>query len=122
MDPIRNFVDKPKVFEPPPHDKYNRMAYVLAFEEDGWARDVTQRFCGEHAIFSRELIDVFQVCQGVHTQDVKNASGRKGQERMVGHSHGLVDETISTGEYWIPNKSRLISNVAHGSIEMTSRM
>lgn len=43
VDPVRGFVDKPKVFEPPRHDKRNRMVYVLAFEEDGWARDVTQR-------------------------------------------------------------------------------
>ncbi|KAF8587586.1 Rad4-domain-containing protein [Ramaria rubella] len=44
VDPVRNYVDKCKLFEPPPHDKRNRMVYVLAFEEDGWARDVTQRY------------------------------------------------------------------------------
>jgi len=43
VDPIRNHVDKRKYFEPPSHDKRNRMVYVLAFEEDGYARDVTQR-------------------------------------------------------------------------------
>ncbi|KAF8526095.1 hypothetical protein JB92DRAFT_2873311 [Gautieria morchelliformis] len=47
VDPVRGFVDKAKMFEPPPHDKANRMVYVLAFEEDGWARDVTQRYARE---------------------------------------------------------------------------
>lgn len=44
VDPVRGIVNEPKRFEPPPHDKRNRMVYVLAFEEDGWARDVTQRY------------------------------------------------------------------------------
>lgn len=44
VDPIRAFVDKKGLFEPPDHDKRNRMVYVLAFEEDGFIRDVTQRF------------------------------------------------------------------------------
>ncbi|KIJ26683.1 hypothetical protein M422DRAFT_191935, partial [Sphaerobolus stellatus SS14] len=47
VDPVRNFVNMKKIFEPPPHDKRNRMVYVLAFEEDGYARDVTQRYVRE---------------------------------------------------------------------------
>ncbi|KAF8527521.1 hypothetical protein BU17DRAFT_81725 [Hysterangium stoloniferum] len=47
VDLIRNFVDKCTLFQPPPHDKRNRMVYVLAFEEDGYARDVTQRYVRE---------------------------------------------------------------------------
>lgn len=43
VDPIRNIVNSRKVFEPPSYDKHNRMVYVLAFEEDVYARDVTQR-------------------------------------------------------------------------------
>lgn len=35
---------KPKVFEPPASDRENALSYVLAFEEDGTARDVTKRY------------------------------------------------------------------------------
>ena len=44
VDPIRNIVNKRKVFEPPSHDKDNRMTYVVAVEEDGYCRDVTARY------------------------------------------------------------------------------
>jgi xeroderma pigmentosum group C-complementing protein len=48
VDPIRYIVNKRKVFEPPPNDKSNRMVYVVAIEEDGYARDVTPRYAREY--------------------------------------------------------------------------
>ena len=48
VDPIRNIVNKRKVFEPPPYDKNNRMVYVVAVEEDGYCRDVTPRYAKEY--------------------------------------------------------------------------
>ncbi|THU97115.1 Rad4-domain-containing protein [Dendrothele bispora CBS 962.96] len=48
VDPIRGIVNKPKLFDPSdtPSSVHvdNRMMYVLAFEEDGYARDVTRRY------------------------------------------------------------------------------
>ena len=49
VDPIRYIVNKRKVFEPPPHDKHNRMVYVVAVEEDNYCRDVTPRYAKEYA-------------------------------------------------------------------------
>ncbi|KLO14754.1 Rad4-domain-containing protein [Schizopora paradoxa] len=49
VDPIRYIVNKRKVFEPPPHDKHNRMVYVVAVEEDSYCRDVTPRYAKEYA-------------------------------------------------------------------------
>lgn len=37
-------VSKPSKFEPPASDAGNSMSYVLAFEEDSSARDVTRRY------------------------------------------------------------------------------
>ncbi|TBU44496.1 Rad4-domain-containing protein [Dichomitus squalens] len=61
VDPIRVIVNKRKAFDPTPNphagaakaDKRravrveNRMVYVMAFEEDGFARDVTPRYARE---------------------------------------------------------------------------
>ena len=46
LDPmVRYTINKPKTgFEPPANDNLNRMAYVLAFEDDGSAKDVTKRY------------------------------------------------------------------------------
>ncbi|KZT42654.1 Rad4-domain-containing protein, partial [Sistotremastrum suecicum HHB10207 ss-3] len=44
VDPIRNIVNQRQKLEPHPQDKANRMVYVVAFEEDGFARDVTFRY------------------------------------------------------------------------------
>lgn len=66
VDPVRGFVDKPRMFEPPPHDKCNRMVYVLAFEEDGWARDVTQRYdltLHNHRIETEKTAECARACQ-----------------------------------------------------------
>ncbi|KAF7980649.1 hypothetical protein HWV62_37466 [Athelia sp. TMB] len=53
VDPIRCHVDKRKVFDPAPFAsphirQENRMVYVMAFEEDGYARDVTPRYAREY--------------------------------------------------------------------------
>ncbi|KKY14594.1 putative dna repair protein [Phaeomoniella chlamydospora] len=46
LDPIvRHTINKPKTgFEPPASDRLNNMSYVIAFEEDGTAKDVTLRY------------------------------------------------------------------------------
>ncbi|KAK2736655.1 hypothetical protein FQN57_000592 [Myotisia sp. PD_48] len=45
VDPIAtNTVGKPSQFEPPASDRYNNMSYVIAFDEDGFAKDVTRRY------------------------------------------------------------------------------
>ncbi|KAF5344898.1 hypothetical protein D9758_011558 [Tetrapyrgos nigripes] len=52
VDPIRGIVNKSKVFDPSdtPSGVHvdNRMMYVLAFEEDGYARDVTRRYAKQY--------------------------------------------------------------------------
>jgi xeroderma pigmentosum group C-complementing protein len=45
VDPlVTETVAKPRAFEPPASDRENNMSYVIAFEEDGSARDVTKRY------------------------------------------------------------------------------
>lgn len=45
VDPIvTKTVSKPSSFEPPASDTQNSLTYVLAFESDGSARDVTRRY------------------------------------------------------------------------------
>ena len=45
VDPFRPAtVAKPRFFEPPAADRENNMSYVIAFEEEGFARDVTRRY------------------------------------------------------------------------------
>ncbi|EXJ54544.1 hypothetical protein A1O7_09884 [Cladophialophora yegresii CBS 114405] len=46
VDPIvRQTINKPKTgFEPYANDSYNKMTYVIAFEDDGSAKDVTRRY------------------------------------------------------------------------------
>ncbi|KIV91939.1 hypothetical protein PV10_06426 [Exophiala mesophila] len=46
IDPlVRNTINKPKTgFEPPASDGLNSMTYVIAFEDDGSAKDVTRRY------------------------------------------------------------------------------
>ncbi|TFK87491.1 Rad4-domain-containing protein [Polyporus arcularius HHB13444] len=60
VDPVRVIVNKRKAFDPTPNPNAakpdrrrpvrveNRMVYVLAFEEDGYARDVTPRYAREY--------------------------------------------------------------------------
>lgn len=45
VDPlVTESISKPRVFEPPASDRENAMCYVIAFSEDGVARDVTRRY------------------------------------------------------------------------------
>jgi xeroderma pigmentosum group C-complementing protein len=45
VDPlVTESVAKPRAFEPPANDRENSMSYVIAFEEEGRARDVTRRY------------------------------------------------------------------------------
>lgn len=45
VDPlVTKTVSKPSKFEPPASDAQNNLAYVLALEDDGSARDVTRRY------------------------------------------------------------------------------
>ena len=46
LDPVvRDTMNKPRTgFEPPASDSFNSMSYVMAFEEDGTAKDVTKRY------------------------------------------------------------------------------
>ncbi|KAJ3824900.1 hypothetical protein F5880DRAFT_1611580 [Lentinula raphanica] len=58
VDPIRGFVNKRHLFDPSPSSSNpnsisssgdNRLIYVIAFEEDGYARDVTRRYAKEYS-------------------------------------------------------------------------
>lgn len=45
VDPlVTETVAKPRAFEPPASDRENSMSYVIAFEEEGCARDITRRY------------------------------------------------------------------------------
>jgi xeroderma pigmentosum group C-complementing protein len=45
VDPlVTQSVGRPREFEPPASDRENSMTYVIAFEEEGTARDVTRRY------------------------------------------------------------------------------
>lgn len=45
VDPlVTKTVSKPSKFEPPASDSQNNLSYVLAFEDDGSARDITRRY------------------------------------------------------------------------------
>lgn len=55
VDPIRAIVNKRKVFDPAysnglkgGKNSRNRMLYVMAFEEDSFARDVTARYAKDY--------------------------------------------------------------------------
>jgi xeroderma pigmentosum group C-complementing protein len=45
VDPlVTRTIDKPQKLEPPASDSMNDMTYVIAFNEDGSAKDVTRRY------------------------------------------------------------------------------
>lgn len=46
---------KPKALEPPVTDKENSLSYVVAFEADGTARDVTRRYAKAYTAKTRKL-------------------------------------------------------------------
>lgn len=55
IDPVRYIVNKRRAFQPVAHDTNNRMVYVVAIEEDGYARDVTPRYAIEYAAKTTKL-------------------------------------------------------------------
>ncbi|KAK2732757.1 DNA repair protein [Colletotrichum kahawae] len=56
VDPlVTNSMWKPRAFEPPASDRENCMTYVVAFESDGTARDVTRRYAKAYAAKTRRL-------------------------------------------------------------------
>ncbi|CAG8445957.1 14453_t:CDS:10 [Acaulospora morrowiae] len=55
VDPIRAFVNRPKAMEPSSTDKNNVMAYVVAFEQDGYIKDVTRRYTAQWGAKTRKL-------------------------------------------------------------------
>lgn len=55
-DPVvTNTFWKPKVFEPPITDKENCLSYMVAFEADGTAKDVTRRYAKAYTAKTRRL-------------------------------------------------------------------
>ncbi|KAG8855729.1 hypothetical protein FRB96_006773 [Tulasnella sp. 330] len=65
VDPFRNIVHRKSAFEPSAHDRANRMVYVVAIEEDGYARDVTPRYAKEF---------------GAKTAKIRPSSGNRGKK------------------------------------------
>ncbi|KAJ5662092.1 uncharacterized protein N7477_009708 [Penicillium maclennaniae] len=56
IDPIvTKSLAKPSKFEPPASDPYNSMSYVVAFEDDASARDVTRRYTKAFNAKTRKL-------------------------------------------------------------------
>ncbi|CAG8449162.1 11518_t:CDS:10, partial [Dentiscutata heterogama] len=55
VDPIRARVNAPKSLEPPSTEKDNVMAYVVAYEEDGYLKDVTRRYATQWGARTRKL-------------------------------------------------------------------
>lgn len=56
VDPLVTWtVGKPSRLEPPANDPNNVMSYVVAFEEDGVARDVTRRYAKAYNAKTRKL-------------------------------------------------------------------
>lgn len=56
VDPlVTNSMWKPRLMEPPASDKENSMSYVVAFDSDGTARDVTRRYAKAYLAKTRRL-------------------------------------------------------------------
>ncbi|OJJ50185.1 hypothetical protein ASPZODRAFT_139503 [Penicilliopsis zonata CBS 506.65] len=56
IDPLVTMsLAKPSKFEPPASDPHNQMSYVVAFEDDGSARDVTRRYAKAFNAKTRKL-------------------------------------------------------------------
>ncbi|RIB13047.1 hypothetical protein C2G38_2199004 [Gigaspora rosea] len=55
VDPIRARVNSPKPMEPPSSEKDNVMAYVVAYEQDGYIKDVTRRYATQWGARTRKL-------------------------------------------------------------------
>ncbi|KAK0202067.1 hypothetical protein DFS33DRAFT_1386353 [Desarmillaria ectypa] len=48
VDPLRAIVNKRNAFDPTGISQQNRLVYVLAIEEDGYARDVTRKYARQY--------------------------------------------------------------------------
>ena len=56
IDPlVTKSLAKPSKFEPPASDQRNSMSYVVAFEDDASARDVTRRYAKAFSAKTRKL-------------------------------------------------------------------
>jgi xeroderma pigmentosum group C-complementing protein len=56
VDPlVTDTMWKPRVLEPPANDRENSMSYVVAFDADGTARDVTRRYAKAYNSKTRKL-------------------------------------------------------------------
>ncbi|OHW95996.1 Rad4 transglutaminase-like domain-containing protein [Colletotrichum incanum] len=56
VDPlVTNSMWRPKALEPPATDKENSLTYVIAFDTDGTARDVTKRYAKAYTAKTRRL-------------------------------------------------------------------
>ena len=56
VDPlVTESIAKPRAFEPPSNDRENSMSYVIAFEAEGCARDVTKRYTKAYNAKTRKI-------------------------------------------------------------------
>ncbi|KAK5320331.1 hypothetical protein LTR70_004694 [Exophiala xenobiotica] len=83
LDPIvRDTINKPRTgFEPPASDNLNSMSYVIAFEEDGTAKDVTRRYASMYNGKTRK------------TRVESTKGGQKWYERVTHVFGKMVPET-----------------------------
>jgi xeroderma pigmentosum group C-complementing protein len=106
VDPLRGIVNNRKVFDPSAlgDQAENRILYVLAIEEDGYARDVTRRYAKD---FGAKVAKV----QGGSSSNVGNTGGEKGRlawwervMRMVTRPYRLV---CHSHIYWLTIEANL---------------
>ncbi|KAI1811918.1 Rad4-domain-containing protein [Poronia punctata] len=73
---------KPQKFEPPASDKENCMAYVVGFEEDGTAKDVTRRYAKAYNAKTRRL----------RVEGVLNNGGRWWRKALRAYSRRVTSD------------------------------
>lgn len=80
LDPIvRDTINKPRTgFEPPASDNLNSMSYVIAFEEDGTAKDVTRRYASMYNAKTRKT----------------RVESTKGGQKWYGHVTHVFGKTV----------------------------
>ncbi|GAW01080.1 Rad4-domain-containing protein [Lentinula edodes] len=119
VDPIRGFVNKRHVFDPSPSSNSssssssgdNRLVYVLAFEEDGYARDVTRRYARE---FGAKVAKV----QGGSTTNTNRARVQWGSHTSICKFRGepvyprSSVVPLKTPENWLRSEGRSIKEGA----------
>lgn len=75
---------KPKALEPPASDRDNCMTYVVAFEADGSAKDVTRRYTKAYNSKTRKMrIDAVAATGSADGDDVSRASGERWWRRAM---------------------------------------